>query len=157
MSANKYDTFTDVIQGFNGVFEGSEGLKSHSLVKAETKNNGLALQFECQGCGAPTEMLVEYPELVAMKYGVNPMIAFHNVRGILAEPTRWEYRPDEDSWRPDLKCTICGFFFPIRIARHECERHLAMARGRNFINPQGEARVSQICAAAANGGQAVRR
>lgn len=154
-----YDTFNDIRHGNAfGIFQGSEGLERHERVESNVSVKGLVLQFECQGCGTSTQMLVEYPELVAMKYGVNPAIAFRATPGLLMEPTRWEYRPHEDAWRPEAKCVSCGFNIPLRIARRECERHLATARGRNFINPQVEAQVSQICVVASQrGGQAVRR
>lgn len=154
---NKYDTFTDVIQGFNGVFEGADGLKTHDAVNTHITPEGCALTFECQGCGTPTQLMVEYPELVAMKFGVNPAIAFQGTN-FVRTPSSWMYLPHEDSWCPNqMKCRNCGFRFPVRVERMECERHLAAARSRGYIRPQGEKLVSQRCAQVAQAGQSVRR
>jgi hypothetical protein len=155
--SNNYDTFTDVINSVNGVFEGAAGLKSHDSVKTHITQGGCALVFECQGCGAPTQLLVEYPELVAMKYGVNPAIAFRGTR-FVKQPMSWMYLPHENAWRPHhLECVKCGFKLPIRIERGECERHLSDARSRGFINPAGEKDVSQRCMEMARAGQSVRQ
>jgi len=157
MSSSNYDTFTDVIQSFNGVFEGADGLKRHDAVKTHITPQGCALTFECQGCGTPSQLMVEYPELVSMKYGVNPAIAFRGTQ-FVREPTSWMYLPHENAWCPNqLKCRNCGFKFPLRIERGECERHLSEARSRGYINPAGEQQVSARCAQMAQQGQAVRR
>ena len=153
---NDWDTFQDVIEASNGVFDGSVGLKNHDSVKPFVTPQGVALQFECQGCGNPKKLIVEYPEMIALKYGVNPEIAFRGIPGVLDEPTRWEFLPAEQSWRPDRRCPGC-FWFPIRIDPQEPERYLQMARRRGYINPAVEQKLSAIAAKAAQNGQAVRR
>ncbi len=157
-----YDAFQDVIEGVNGIFGAEQagldsGLKKHDSVHAKATPRALVFQLNCQGCGKPTHLEVEWPELVALKYGVNPVIAFRGRPNMLQSPTRWEFRPAEQAWRPEIKCRNCGFHVPLRVAPDEPERHLAVARRREFINQQGEHAVAQICAQAAAGGAAVRR
>lgn len=160
---SEYDAFGDVIDSVNGIFGTDtaaldQGLKKHDSVHAKATASALVLQLNCQGCGKPTHMEVEWPELVAMKYGVNPVIAFRGRSGIISNLTRWEFLPAEQAWRPEMKCRNCGFNVPIRIsADGEPERHLAVARRRGFINPPGEHMVAQIAAQAAQGGKAVRQ
>lgn len=162
MAVNNYDAFEDVIGSYHGVFGATEpgidaGLKRYESVQAKPTAGGVVLQLSCQGCGRPTQLHVEWPEMVALKYGVNPAVAFRGHPGMLKTPTRWEFRPDEQAWRPDLECRHCGFYIPLRISPAEPERFLAAGRRAGFINPPGEHQVSQIAAMAAKQGQAVRR
>lgn len=161
MSANNYDAFEDVIGSYHGVFGATEsgldsGLKKHESVDAKPTQQGVVFELSCQGCGKPTQMMVEWPEIVALKYGGNPAVVFRQHPGIIRNPTRWEFRPDEQAWRPDMQCRTCQFHIPLRVGPGEPERYLAIARRSGFINPAGEQRVSQIAAQAAQQGQAVR-
>ncbi len=162
MGVNDYDAFEDVIGSYNGVFGATEagldaGLKNHEQVQAKPTKHGVVLQLSCQGCGKPTQMLIEWPEMVAIKYGVNPAIAFRGRPGMVQNATRWEFKPGEGAWRPDLRCSHCQFHFPVRVFPSEPERFLAAGRRAGFINPQGEHLVANICAQMAAQGQAVRR
>jgi len=157
-----YDAFQDVIEGVNGIFGQEQaaldpGLKKHDSVHAQVSKEGVVLQFSCQGCGKPTQLTIEWPEVVALKYGVNPEIALRGHSSGVNDVARWEFLPHEQSWRPHLKCGGCQFWFPIRVSPDEPERFLASARRRGMINPEGEAGIAQICARAAQAGQAVRR
>lgn len=162
MGVDNYDAFDDVISSYQGVFGDTEagldaGLKKHEAVQAKPTKQGVVLELSCQGCGRPTQMLVEWPEMVAIKYGVNPAIAFRGHPGILSNPTRWEFRPDEQLWRPDIRCSHCQFHIPLRLSPGEPERYLRDGRRAGYINQAGEQQVSQIAARAASQGQAVRR
>ncbi len=167
--SNDYDAFEDVIGSYHGVFGDTEpgldpGLKKYETVQAKPTQQGVVFQLTCQGCGKPTQMLVEWPEMVALKYGVNPAIAFRAHPAILSNPTRWEWlgvakgdRSPEQAWRPEIRCRHCDFHFPLRVSSAEPERFLAAARRAGFINQAGEQQVSQIAAQYAKQGQAVRR
>jgi hypothetical protein len=157
-----YDAFGDIINEQAGIFGNEQaslepGLKKHDSVHTKPDKAGVVLQMTCQGCGRPTHMTVEWPEMVALKYGVNPVIAFRGNPGLLREPTPWEFLPHEAAWRPRLRCRQCNFHFPVRIEPHEPERLLAAGRRQGFILPRGEAEVSRIALQAAEAGQAARR
>lgn len=162
MSRRDYDAFGDIINEQTGIF-GTEqaslqpGLKNHDSVSSRTVAEGVVLQMSCQGCGRPTHCTIEWPELVALKYGVNPVIAFRMAPGILRDPTPWEYLPHEGAWRPQMRCRHCNFHFPVRIDPSEPERLLARGRRAGLINRAGEAQISQIAARMSQAGQHVRR
>jgi hypothetical protein len=166
MSNNNWDAFGDIQDQTQGVFSGGEaalqpGFLKHRAVHTLVARTGVKLQFDCQVCGQPTVVEMEWPEVVALKYGVNPLVAFQSAPGMLAAPTRWEYIENENDgsggWRPDVNCRSCNKRLDLLVEPHEPERLLAGARRRGFINPGGEAQVSNICAAAASGGQMARR
>jgi hypothetical protein len=162
--SNNYDGFGDVLAQTQGVFGAEQaalqpGLKRHRTVHAQPAEEGVVLQFECQVCGQPSVITVEYPEVVALKYGVNPVIAFRNHPSMLKEPTRWEFSPSQNGWNPDITCRACNANCKkdVLIEPHEPELMLAGARRRGFINAGGEHQVSAICAKVAQAGQGVRR
>lgn len=162
MAGDNYDNFSDVVNGTNGVFGGEQaaiknGLIDHQGVSAQVAPNAVILTFQCQVCGKPTKCHVEYPEMVALKYGVNPAIAFRQAPQLLSETTRWEYLPYEGGWNPKAKCSDCNASLDIVVESHEPERFLSAARRRGYINQAGEHQVSQICAQAAAAGHSVRR
>lgn len=162
MNRRDFDAFGDIINEQAGIFGNEQaglepGLSKHDAVHAKPTPQGVVLQIACQGCGRPTHMTVEWPEMVALKYGVNPVVAFRQHRGVLNDPTPWEFLPHEGSWRPDLRCRQCKFHFPVRLEPHEPERYLSAARRAGYINPSGENQISQIAAKVASQGKSVRR
>lgn len=148
--ASDYDAFGDVQNTQSGIF-GSEqaglepALRNHDAVVARPSKAGVVLQMSCQGCGIPTHITTEWPEMVALKYGVNPVVAFRDHR-IIKDPTPWEFLPHEHAWRPAMKCSRCGFNLPVRIEPHEPEKYLAAGRRAGYINRQGEDEISKIAA-----------
>lgn len=164
--SSDWDAFGDVIEGTRGLFGEEQaamqpGLKKHRAVHGQPLPGHTVFVSECQVCGQPFELAVEYPELVAIKYGVNPAIAFQNVRGVLhGEPTSWRFDPAQNGWTCNeaLKCNSCyRHGVDILIEPHEPERLLAGARRRGYINQQAEQQVSQLCARFAQAGQGTRR
>jgi hypothetical protein len=148
--------------GLGGLFGAEQaalqpGLKAVQDVSATPKPTGVMLRFFCQTCGQPADMEIEYPEVVALKYGVNPAIAFRQFPNMVRSATRWEFRPDENGWLPDISCKVCSRKVEVIVEPHEPERFLQGARRRGFINTAGEAQVSQLCAKMAQGGAGVRR
>ena len=164
MSNNNWDPFGDVSAETLGVFGPEQaalqpGLKKLRTVHAMVKPQGVLMQFDCQVCGIPTVMEIEYPELVALKYGVNPLVAFRHHPNILQNPTRWEFSPADNGWKPDIRCGQChaNASKDLCIEPHEPEKMLVAARRRDYINPIGEQEVSAICAKISQAGKNVRR
>lgn len=166
---NSWDSFGDVDVDTQGVFGAEQaalrpGLKQLRTVHAVVRPNGILMQFDCQVCGTPTVMSIEYPELVALKYGVNPVIAFQGQPKMLKEPTRWEFAPgasinDPTGWRPDIKCSQCNANAgkDLCIEQHEPELLLKGARQRGYIDEGAEAQISNHCASVAKGAQVAGR
>lgn len=161
--SEKYDAFGDVRNQTDGTFGAEQaalqpGLKKLQTVAYQPTEEGIMLQFHCQVCGQTTLLTAEYPEIVALKYGVNPVLAYQNYPNMLQSPTRWEFVPRVNGWTPDMKCSGgCGASVDLLVEPHEPERYLQAARRRGFINEAGEAQVSAICAKFRQGGQGVRR
>jgi len=159
-----YDGFGDVINGSSGIFGAEQaglipGLKAHDSVHVKPTREGVVFQLSCQGCGKATHLTVEWPELVALKYGVDPAIAFRGHPRIIPNPTSWRWRPEDQAWSPNIKCSghSC-YWIPLRIDFSEPEKYLKVARREGYINQRGEQLVSQIAAKAAGvAGQAVAR
>ena len=135
-----YDEFED-FKGQLGIFEGGAG---SDAVDHKVAREGVRYEFQCQGCGRSTRITVEWPELVAIKYGHNPALIFSRYPQVVQHPMSWTYRPEEGRWGPEAKCPHCGFTFAIRMSPNEPESHLKVGRQRGFINPVGEKQVSDL-------------
>ncbi|MDD5007591.1 MAG: hypothetical protein PHC68_04200 [Syntrophorhabdaceae bacterium] len=146
-----YDGFGDIVSGHQGIFDGLGGqaLKTHDSVHSEVTKDGLVLEFYCHGCGKPRQLVVEYPELIALRYGVNPAVAFRGQTRILATPINWRFVSEENAWKPDMTCDGCAFHLFVRIAPSEPQKYLEAARQKGLLAPQYEQQLSQIASQAA--------
>lgn len=157
---DRKNEWQDIEQSHHGIF-GAENaglqptLKDHDAVVAQVERDGLLLKFCCDGCGAETTLLVEWPELVALKYGLNPAHAFQNRPGIIAgRPMDWSYDTDEQRWKPHAQCRAkCRtFHYGVRLTPDEPERYLQQGRRARYINAAGEQQISTLCAQIAGAG-----
>ena len=161
MSNSNFDHDAESL-ALGGVFGADQaalqpGLKRHQSVPHRILQGGVELKFDCQSCGMPILLVVEYPEIVALKYGVNPAVAFRFKKVMATEPTSFEFLPHQNGWLPKTHCHACNKPVEIVVEPHEPENYLKGARRRGFINAQGEHQISQLCAQVAQGGQSVRR
>jgi len=148
MSEKDYDQFNDIKHGSYGMFDNS-AIKAHDSVRAAVTPGGVVLEFECQGCSGGQQLTLEWPEVVALKYGVDPAFVYRGRPNIVREPMSFQPIADENAWRPVAACSKCNWHYAIRIGFEEPEQWLMRARRSNYI-PQ-ENNLSQFCSAFANG------
>lgn len=128
-----FDAFGDVINRTNGIF--GEALVENDSVRTATTREGLAIEFYCQTCGQPLRLIIEWPEVICLKYGVDPSRAINS-------PTRWFWKNDENAWASDLRCGKCNGGTGIRIKASEPARAIEDARRRRLIDPMMERQLS---------------
>lgn len=136
-----------------GIFENS-ALSEHDAVVHRVRRDGVALEFACRGCAVPKEVVLEWPEVIALKYGIDPALAFRANPNVIAHPTHFQYNAEEGGWVPDIRCPSCNFGLAVVVAPDEPERWLASARRSNAISPQAEQQLSQFVASVANAARA---
>lgn len=145
----EFDRFGDVINGNNGIFGSDTAAMEQGLINFDTARTvgtaqGVVVEMACRGCGRGAKLLVEYPELVAVKYNVAPHIAFHGKPNILQNPVPWAYSPREQAWWPSYPCNHCRTPIAPLVTPEEAESHLAKARRNRWIDPVGEQYVAKI-------------
>ncbi len=151
---NQFDSFGDVVNGSSGIFDGSTtsiagsdgGLQSFDRPTTTPRMDGVAVGMQCRGCGRPVELLAEYPELVCVKYGVSPHKVFEvypELRGQVAQITKWEYSGANQGWAPVQVCPHCRTWVPPIFTPEEADRLLSKARRAGWINVNGEKIISQ--------------
>lgn len=150
---NNHDRFTDVVDGSAGIFDGSTtgiagtqgGLNSFDSPTTTSRQDGVAVGMQCRGCGRPVEMLVEYPELVCVRYGVSPHLVFQlypQLRSQVREVTEWQYSQANQGWAPVQTCASCRTWVPPIFTPEEAERLLAKARRSGWLTSDGEKAMS---------------
>ena len=142
----RWDRMEDIVNSSLGIYEGT-ALAEHEQVQTGISPEGVKLSFRCQGCGDTIDMVLEWPEIIALKYGVDPALAYRGRQQIVQTPMPFTFSTKENSWAPMGKCATsnCQWAYGIRIATHEPERWLAQARRSNYIPTQAEAQLSNYC------------
>jgi hypothetical protein len=136
----------DITNSSLGIFE-TTALAEHEQVQTKISQDGVMLSFRCQGCGDTIDMLLEWPEVIALKYGIDPLLAWRGKQQVVESPMQFTFSKEEASWAPMGKCSTsnCRWAYGIRIGTQEPERWLGQARRANYLHPQAEAQLSQYC------------
>jgi hypothetical protein len=150
---SQFDAFGDIINRSDGIFGGNEsniagqdgGLRAHDSVKTTPTPVGVAVEMQCRGCPRPLQLMVEYPELVAVKYNVPPQEIFRANPNLLQQGiTQWKWSQNEQAWWPEVRCSGCGNIAGPMFTPEEAEVLLGRARRNNWINEQGESYISNL-------------
>lgn len=152
------DAYTEsLVQSTQGIFSGAGGhaLAHRDRVSEKVKRGGVDLMFECDGCGNPKTVHVEWPELVALKHGLDPAQALRPevVASVLRQERYYvqgdllpfRFDKDDQSWRPMARCD-CGFHFQLRVSPTDPEKWLVRGRQSGYINPAVEKEINTVCA-----------
>jgi hypothetical protein len=154
---NDFDAFGDIINSQTGIFAGESaglepGLENFDRAQTVAKNDGVKVVMHCravagsgQGCGRAIQLSIEYPELVALKYGISPHAAYAGST-VMADPAEWRYNEREQAWFPLQSCPNCRTLTLVFVTPEEAEKHLATARRQGWIDPRGEQFASQVAA-----------
>lgn len=140
MSAEDFDGFGDVINGSYGIF--GDELKQVNDARAATEKEGVCFEFLCQGCGRPTQIHASWPEIISLKYGVDPAQS-------MGTETRWFFVKEEHAWTPGMRCPYCQFALSLRVKPHEPDGYLKDGKQRGFLAMETEAQLTQRAAAMA--------
>lgn len=119
-----------------------DAMGAFESAQTRSDKDGVMVKGACNRCGDGHKVVVEYAELIALKYGLSPHVAFHGTN-VLQSPCAWMYDNDQHAWYPTgLRCH-CGETYTVYISSTEGEGHLRTARQRGFLPPQAEQQLSQ--------------
>jgi len=150
-----FDGFGDLIEGDNGGSLGGDGLKALDSVRRRYTGDGMLVEVNCGSCGKARHCTIPWPEIIALKFNVNPARVFSQVPQLRPYAAEWANTSQHAgrgvlyAWYPSgLRCR-CGVPFnrPL-ITPAECESHLVEMRQRQAMSPQLEQQLSQICSTA---------
>lgn len=138
--------------GLGGVLggDGLNGIKVSTQLAPPGPNTpgGLELHYPCSKCSKRQGTLVEFPELIAIKYNVAPQVAYGNLpRSPVTEPTQWGY--EQGGFFPAINCDACGYNTKILVTPHEADTWLSTALHKRYLAVGMEQQLSQHCAGVA--------
>lgn len=147
MTHGQFDQFADVIFSQNGIFAGTEaglepGLAKHDTVQTTAAPDGVHNAMDCRGCGRPVDVVISYPEMVALKYRVPPQAAFAGTAAQVNTEYRWS--APHGAFYPMLTCSSCHMPCAPLVTPEEAEQHLAQARANGWIAAKNEAQLAQV-------------
>lgn len=153
---SEIDQFDDVITQQRGIFGAdapgmTPALSEHEAQRKVPGPEGVSVQFECARCGGRRLMMVEWPELIALRFGVPPAIAYQRApHGLLrGAPLDWKWDANEQVWWPSMPCSNCRSALLVWLTPQEIQQSTDLARSRGFIPPQMEQVCGQLCTGAA--------
>lgn len=130
------------IFGFGGI---DDAIGQHDKVDVDVTAQGVNFKVRCQGCPSGLSILYPYVDIIALKYGISPHMAYARRPDITQTPSAWEYLPNEATWRPSaLRCTKCGWHVALRLRQSEPEAFLKQARAMKYIHAAGEESISRF-------------
>ncbi len=152
-----FDGFGDVIdgEGDSGGSLGGDGLKALDSVRRRYTAEDMVVEVNCATCGMLRHCAIAWPELIALKYNVNPARVYSQVPQLRPYASEWSNTSQHAgrgvlyAWYPSgIRCR-CGVPFnrPL-ITPAECEAHLVEMRQRQAMSPQIEQQLTRICSMA---------
>ena len=145
-SLEGFEDFVDVTDQNPGIFAGG-GIDDLERVSWKPVGEGIQFNFSCHNCGSSLGLVVEWEELVALKYGMTPAVAYQFAPEKLRGLASWRADREESCWRPEIMCTHCDDqqMIPLSIGFTEPETYLRAGRAKKIIIPAGEKSAVQEC------------
>lgn len=157
MSDEHWDQFED-LRDPGGIFSSSMagekgGLREFDSVKDQVTGDGVVIEMMCRGCGRSKQVLITWPEVVALRCGMSPSIPYRQ------HPQLHEYgyvwRPAHEQpgyWVPDgSHCDGCGLPVQPLVTTAECTKALIRAKQQGALNAEQEQQLGAICMAMRGG------
>ena len=149
----------DIMGSQQGIFgndapsvAGNSAMTEFANARAVPTPEGLAISLQCERDGRPQTVVAEYPELIAIKYGISPHIAYgqavaqgHKIPYLNGPATQWGYDPNMKRWFPNAACR-CGAPIQPRISVAEAESALRAAQAAPWIEVAIVTQLSNFCA-----------
>lgn len=147
----------DGVQGMfsPGLGQVDDGLKRFDTITSELSPDGLVVEMACRpstsgaGCGKTRQLIVGWPELVAIKCSISPHDAFRAIPQLAEWASPWRVANGQDGvyWVPEsARCDNCGNLLQPLFSSEECAKYIAQMRKRGWLAQQDEQQVGQICA-----------
>jgi hypothetical protein len=152
---NDEETFNDVIDAQRGIFGAdapglAPALANHDGHRKSPSADGMQIMFECSRCGGRRSLMVEWPELVAMRFGVPPGFAYQRTPGIMRGVVLdWKWDAQDQVWWPELTCPGCHRRLLTGVSPAEIESSLTAGRSRGWLPEQAFQQFAQIASQAA--------
>lgn len=114
--------------GFGGL--GGAAAEDHSKAKAKPSKEGVKIALDCDNCGAPNIVTVEWPEAIVISTGNLP-------RG-------WKF--ERGYIRPDIGCGSCQRLVSPGITPDEAQRWVKAGINARFVDPRHAQALAQQAA-----------
>jgi hypothetical protein len=147
-----FEDAENIINGQKGIFGddcaglcGDSAMTAFSSAPRVTTPQGVIYDVVCEnGDSGLTKILVEWPEIIAMKVNISPHLAFQGQQGY--PQTQWGFDSKEQAWYPDVRCSRCNWPFRLMVSPGEIESNLRAGVSKGFLSDQDVQRIAQHCA-----------
>lgn len=143
--------FDDIVDNQKGIF-GSDcaglcgsAMDAFSQANGVPTPEGMVYEVTCENCG-PRKIVVEWPELIAIKSQISPHIAFQRAPNLVQQPTAWGFDARHQGWYPDVRCRSCNWQFRMMVSPVEVERAIRVAISQGWIPEAAFGQIMNLCA-----------
>ena len=150
MSTNSKYGFDDIVDNQKGIFGADcaglcgSAMDAFSQANGVPDPSGMMYEVTCENCG-PRKIVVEWPELIAIKNSISPHVAFQRAPSLVQNPTAWGFDQRHQCWYPDIRCRSCNWQFRMMVHPGEVERGLRLAVSQGWVPESAFAQISGIC------------
>ncbi len=159
--SDQFDRFGDYINDSKGIFSDGLGAMGDGLERFDRVIHQIAgpgdgllahvvVEMACRHCGNQRQITVEWPELVAIRVGVNPFQVFRSDAQLRRFASNWVLAnvPGEPQWMPDddsVRCRYCHQLVQPHFSSRECLHILADMTRKHWLSPSDEEYVGKVC------------
>lgn len=149
---NHFDDMGD-LDGQQGIFGGADAVTGRSAIddvtrgaRTQAQQDGYHIHHQCEGCGRHRDTIVEYPELIAVKYRVSPHLAYQGIRvPMMSGPLmQWGYDSQRDAWFPGQSCA-CNYGAKLLVTVSEATSVIDKALQRGWLPIDLYNQLAQRC------------
>lgn len=101
--------------------------ENHSRAKAKTTADGVKISFDCDNCGAPNVLTIDWPEAIIISTGRLP-------RG---------WKLEQGYIRPEIGCAQCRRLVTPGVTPDEAKRWVTAGINARFVNAQQAQAIAQ--------------
>lgn len=146
--SDQWDAFGDILESNTGIFGDADGLKAYDSVKYAYSPEGLNVEMQCRNCGSLKQVLITWPEIIALAHNVSPAEAYSQAAPAFAshwQPTNTN-RGVIYAWYPTSMNCVCGGQVAPLVQPGECVKHVQQMRARGWMSRPQEQQFSAVCA-----------
>lgn len=134
-----FDELERATDKIGGIFAG-DAVEKFDRPQTKVKKDGYYISHHCVHCHRFRNLLISYPELVGLKYGIEPHFFASKLPlfklPIPPDVTPWHFDAASGRWYPHNQCVNCGKVTKIAITQREAGGILDNASAQGYINPQ---------------------
>lgn len=148
-----FDELERSTDAIGGIFSG-DAAERFERPRGRIEKDGYYIAHHCVHCHRFRNLMISYPELVAVKYGIEPHFYASRLPmfqlPIPQDMSPWHLDTPTGRWYPHNQCTNCGKVTKLAMTQSEAGTIINNAASQGIIHPQALQRYANAAAQIVN-------